>query len=123
MGAFLTHGGVNSMYESICAGVVNIFWPQSADQPLHAAYMSQIVRTGDGARPPARGGKVEGTSEAVAAEVEQVLADLGGPVGERKRKNLGIVRRKMLDDMREGGLATSLYRALINGFRGLFRTS
>ncbi|KAG8867582.1 hypothetical protein FRB98_004100 [Tulasnella sp. 332] len=81
------------------------------------------VRTGDGARPPARGGKVEGTSEAVAAEVEQVLADLGGPVGERKRKNLGIVRRKMLDDMREGGLATSLYRALINGFRGLFRTS
>ncbi|KAG8858440.1 hypothetical protein FRB96_005325 [Tulasnella sp. 330] len=114
MGAFLTHGGVNSMYESICAGVVNIFWPQSADQPLHAAYMSQIVRTGDGARPPARGGKVEGTSEAVAAEIEQVLADLVGSVGERKRKNLGVVRQKMLDDMKEGGVCDMALKGLLD---------
>lgn len=44
MGAFLTHGGVNSLFESILAGVLNIFWPVGWDQPLHAAYMSWTVR-------------------------------------------------------------------------------
>ncbi|KAG8876178.1 hypothetical protein FRB97_004356, partial [Tulasnella sp. 331] len=72
------------------------------------------VRTGDGARPPARGGKVEGTSEAVAAEIEQVLADLVGSVGERKRKNLGVVRQKMLDDMKEGGVCDMALKGLLD---------
>ncbi|KAG8991572.1 hypothetical protein FRB94_012431 [Tulasnella sp. JGI-2019a] len=112
MGAFLTHGGANSMNESILAGVLNIFWPHTADQPLHAAYMTENmdcafeliqVRTGIGAGPPARGGKVEGTPEAVAAEFKQVLTDIKGPVGERKRKNLNVIRQQILDDMKVGG--------------------
>lgn len=45
VGAFLTHGGINSLFESILAGVTNIFWPLLGDQPLHAAYMALKVRS------------------------------------------------------------------------------
>ncbi|KAG9007266.1 hypothetical protein FRB93_008089 [Tulasnella sp. JGI-2019a] len=121
MGAFLTHGGTNSLYESIQAGVLNIFWPQTADQPLHAAYMTENldcafeliqVRTGVGAGPPARGGKVEGTPEAVAAEFKQVLAEINGPVGERKQKNLNIIRQQFLDASKQGGEAEIALKGL-----------
>lgn len=44
LGAFLAHGGFNSLFESIMAGVLNIYWPFVADQPVHAAIMSQKVR-------------------------------------------------------------------------------
>lgn len=43
LAAFLTHGGANSTFESILAGVLNVFWPFAADQPVHACYMSQKV--------------------------------------------------------------------------------
>lgn len=43
IGSFLTHGGNNSMWESIGAGVLNVFWPFEADQPMHAAYMTEVV--------------------------------------------------------------------------------
>lgn len=45
LAAFLTHGGVNSLFESVVAGVINIFWPLGADQPVHSVYMSQSVRS------------------------------------------------------------------------------
>ncbi|KAG8991571.1 hypothetical protein FRB94_012430 [Tulasnella sp. JGI-2019a] len=123
MSAFLTHGGANSMNESILAGVLNIYWPQTADQPLHAAYMTENldcafeliqVRTGVGAGPPARGGKVEGTPEAVAAEFKQILADIKGPVGERKRKNLGAIRQRILEDMKAGGECHTAIKGLLD---------
>lgn len=43
IGSFLTHGGANSLWESIFAGVLNVFWPIMGDQPDYAAYMSQVV--------------------------------------------------------------------------------
>lgn len=42
-GAFVTHGGANSMWECILAGVVGVYWPIFADQPQHAAYLSTKV--------------------------------------------------------------------------------
>lgn len=39
-GVFLTHGGVNSMFETIVAGVLPVFWPFAADQPVIAAYLA-----------------------------------------------------------------------------------
>lgn len=46
VGAFLTHGGANSMFELIAAsgsGVMPVFWPLLSDQPIHAAYLAVTV--------------------------------------------------------------------------------
>ncbi|KAG8996339.1 hypothetical protein FRB94_008385 [Tulasnella sp. JGI-2019a] len=122
LGSFLTHGGNNSMFESIGAGVLNVFWPFEADQPIHSTYMSQVldcsweliqVRTGEGAQPPARGGKVEGTPAAVTAELKQILSEIKGEVGERKRKNLQVVRQQTFDALAEGGEVRKDMHALL----------
>ncbi|KAG8995280.1 hypothetical protein FRB93_001174 [Tulasnella sp. JGI-2019a] len=122
MGSFLTHGDNNSMFESIGAGVLNVFWPFDADQPVHSAYMSRVldcsweliqVRTGEGAQPPARGGKVQGTPAAVAAEFRQVLSEINGEVGKRRRKNLEVLRQKMFDALAEGGDVKKDVQALL----------
>ncbi|KAG9002475.1 hypothetical protein FRB94_003835 [Tulasnella sp. JGI-2019a] len=121
--AILSHGGANSMFESILANTISIFWPGSFDQPMHAAYLSQNldcafelmqVRTGKGAAAPYRGGKVEGTSEAVAAEFKQVLADLKGEVGDHKRRNLQKLHQQFVDAMREGGQCEGDLRELLS---------
>jgi len=122
LGAFLTHGGINSMNESIVADVPNIFWPFTGDQPLHAVYMTESldcafellqVRTGLGARPPCRGGKVEGTPEAVAAEFKQILVDLKGKVGDCKRKNLHALNQQFLEALKHDAEAETNLRAFL----------
>ncbi|KAG8845874.1 hypothetical protein FRB96_002242 [Tulasnella sp. 330] len=105
LGSFLSHSGNNSLFESIAAGVLNVFWPFAADQPIDAAYMTEVVRLGEGAKPPARGGKVEGTPAAVAAEFKQVLSEIKGAFGERKRENLMALRQEIFDALKEGGEA------------------
>jgi len=50
-----------------------------------------------------RGGNIEGTEEAVSAEIEQVIADLDGDVGARKKRNLEQLRHNMMQSMEEGG--------------------
>lgn len=42
LAAFVTHGGVNSMFECVLARVVPVFWPFAADQPIHASYLTNI---------------------------------------------------------------------------------
>ncbi|KAG8905658.1 hypothetical protein FRC00_013124 [Tulasnella sp. 408] len=113
-GAFISHGGVNSTFESIEANVLAIFWPITGDQHLNAAQMTLKVRTGTGARPPKRGGVVHGTDEALASEIENILLDLKGPVGDRKRKNLAAVRAQLLQDLEEGGDADLEVRKLLD---------
>ncbi|KAG8874086.1 hypothetical protein FRB97_006176 [Tulasnella sp. 331] len=103
LGSFLTHGGNNSMFESIAADVLNIFWPFDADQPIHAAYMTEVIRVGDAMKPPARGGKIEGTPAAVATEFKQILSEIKGAIGERKRGNLMALRQQMFEALKEGG--------------------
>lgn len=41
--AFITHGGINSTFETIATGVVPVFWPFAADQPNNAAYLTMAV--------------------------------------------------------------------------------
>ncbi|KAG8864346.1 hypothetical protein FRB96_006168 [Tulasnella sp. 330] len=113
LGSFLSHGGHNSMFESITAGVVNVFWPMIGDQPFHAAHMTQVVRVGGAAQPPARGGKVEGTPAAVAAEFRLILSEMKGEVGERKRRNLQVVRQQTLDALKVGGEVEKDMRACL----------
>lgn len=75
---------------------------------LDCAWELIQVRSGpNGLRPPARGGKVEGTPDALAAEVKQVLSELkeGNSVGERKKVNLMALREQTLNAMSDGGEA------------------
>ncbi|KAG8845877.1 hypothetical protein FRB96_002245 [Tulasnella sp. 330] len=110
------------MFESIAAGVPNILWPFDADQPIHAAYMAEVLdcswellqtRLGEGAQPPARGGKVEGTAEAVVAEFKQVLSEIKGEVGKRKRTNLMALRHQTFEALKEGGEVQKEVRACL----------
>ncbi|KAJ3015939.1 hypothetical protein NUW54_g917 [Trametes sanguinea] len=45
-GWFLTHGGHNSVTESITAGVPMIVWPFNADQPLNAVRITEVLGVG-----------------------------------------------------------------------------
>ncbi|KAG9049176.1 hypothetical protein FS837_010995 [Tulasnella sp. UAMH 9824] len=111
-GAFISHGGVNSTFESIEANVLAIFWPITGDQHLNAAHMTLNDR--DWCSPPKRRGVVYGTDEALASEIEHILSDLKGPVGDRKRKNLTAVRAQLLQDHAEGGDADLEVRRLLD---------
>ncbi|KAG8878583.1 hypothetical protein FRB98_006052 [Tulasnella sp. 332] len=114
LGSFLSHGGNNSMFESIAAGVLNIFWPFDADQPIHAAYMADVIRTGEAAQPPARGGKIEGSPAALTAEFKQIISEIKGDVGERKRKNLMALRQQTFNALKEGGEVQKDMRACLH---------
>ncbi|KAG8920316.1 hypothetical protein FRC00_010205 [Tulasnella sp. 408] len=103
IGVFLSHGGLNSMWEALLSKVLCVYWPFAVDQPLNAAYLTTKVRTGPGARPPRRGGEISGTNEAVAAEIEQIVEDIKGEVGKRKRSNLATLRESVLLGVKEGG--------------------
>lgn len=59
-----------------------------------------------------RGGKIERTPEAIKEEVNQVLADLSGAEGERKRRNLEIVRQEFVEAMKPGGEVDAEVRCL-----------
>ncbi|PAV19564.1 UDP-Glycosyltransferase glycogen phosphorylase [Pyrrhoderma noxium] len=97
-GWFLSHGGHNSVMESLTAGIPMILWPFDADQPGNAANVSVIhnagyelyeVRNGLGLRPLHRlGDKApEGTVEAVRREIREVLDKARGEDGKIKREN------------------------------------
>ncbi|KAG8944273.1 hypothetical protein FRC04_002069 [Tulasnella sp. 424] len=116
LGAFVTHGGANSTLEAVATAVVPIFWPFATDQPFNAAYLSQQldcgfeliqIRTGPGAGQPRRGGIVQGTEEAIKAEVKEVLKCLGGEVGRKKTSNLLELRARLAKSLELGGTADS----------------
>lgn len=125
-GWFVTHGGFNSIVESVYAGVPmyvrldpsrctiklssshhRICWPFSADQPLNTVHLTENldvayelleVRTGDGLKPVYRTGKAPiGTLEAVRAEAAAVLEKAFGGDGDRKRANIRKIREVSLE--------------------------
>ncbi|KAJ7450898.1 hypothetical protein FB451DRAFT_1410211 [Mycena latifolia] len=92
VGWFLTHGGWNSISESLCQGVPLIVWPTNAEQPVNAALLSSgpnpvaieliQVRTGTQLAPSLRGGpKITGTVEDASAEFKAVFEDARGAKG------------------------------------------
>ncbi|EKM51754.1 glycosyltransferase family 1 protein [Phanerochaete carnosa HHB-10118-sp] len=114
-GWFLTHGGFNSIVESIYAGVPMICWPFSADQPLNTLHLTENlnvayelleVRTGDGLKPIYRTGKAPtGTLEAVRTEAGSVLEKAFGEDGDRKRANIRKLREASFELWKPGGAA------------------
>ncbi|KAJ3006283.1 hypothetical protein NUW54_g3995 [Trametes sanguinea] len=114
-GWFVTHGGHNSVIESISAGTPLIAWPFHADQPLNAVRISEVlgigyelfeVRTGHGTHPLHRNGrKPAGTVDALKAEAKDVLAKAFGEDGTNKREKLLALARSFKNEWEEGGTA------------------
>ncbi|KAI0661267.1 UDP-Glycosyltransferase/glycogen phosphorylase [Cubamyces menziesii] len=113
-GWFLTHGGHNSVMESIIAGVPMIFWPFGADQPLSAVHVTDNLQAGyeliecrngtEGMKPIYRNGKTaQGTIEAFKSEALDILRKAFGEEGEQKRDNLHRVAEAMRREWDDGG--------------------
>ncbi|KAL7281193.1 hypothetical protein ACG7TL_004501 [Trametes sanguinea] len=114
-GWIVTHGGHNSVIESISAGVPLIVWPFNADQPLNAVRISEVlgigyelieVRTGHGTHPFHRNGrKPVGTIDALKAEAKDILTKAFGEDGAQKRDKLSALKSSFEHEWEEGGTA------------------
>ena len=112
-GWFLTHGGFNSISESLAQGVPMICWPMShGDQFMDAAMLStrdepvafELLQTRmfEARGPPGRGGGViKGEVEDVKREMRDVLTKARGKEGEVVRKNVEAMA-KLLREERDG---------------------
>ena len=91
----------------------SIFWPCDSDQPVNAAYMTDIlqagyelieVRTGFGLKPMLRSGRTPiGTLDAIRAEAREVLKCAFGEDGARKREKVQALQRAVLGEWKEDG--------------------
>ncbi|KAJ7053057.1 hypothetical protein C8F01DRAFT_1331286 [Mycena amicta] len=111
LGWFLTHGGFNSVTESLVEGIPMIIWPAGSEQPVNAAFFSAEpnpvaiellqIRTGAQIGPSLRHGdavKITGTVEDAVEEFRTVFADARGEKGQRIRANV----QRMAKVVREG---------------------
>ncbi|KAJ7920627.1 hypothetical protein B0H13DRAFT_1867356 [Mycena leptocephala] len=98
LGWFLTHGGFNSVSESLSQGIPLIVWPTNAEQPVNASLLSSgphpvaiellQVRTGPQLGPSLRGGPtITGTVEDASAEFTAVFKTARGSRGAILRAN------------------------------------
>ncbi|KAJ6569786.1 hypothetical protein DFH09DRAFT_429694 [Mycena vulgaris] len=120
VGWFLTHGGFNSISESLSQGVPLIVWPTIAEQPMNAALLSSEpnpvafellqIRTGPQLGPSLRGGpKITGTVEDTTAEFEGTFAAARGPKGVILTANAQRMARA-LREARAGEVSDELIR-------------
>ena len=109
----VSHGGYNGDLEAICAGVPQIVWPFTTDQPLVAVHITNVhetgyelleVRSGYGLKKIYRTGYTPlGTLDAVREEARDVLMRAFGEDGKKKRERLQEVRAAILREWDEGG--------------------
>ncbi|KAH9476237.1 UDP-glycosyltransferase 84A1 [Psilocybe cubensis] len=115
-GWFMTHGGHNSVLESLGSGIPMICWPFEADQPAGAAHMSINlkvafelieVRTGpNGMKPLLRSGhKASGTREAVGVEIRRVIDLCRGDQGKELRQNAMELKTELSKSWDENGIS------------------
>jgi MGT family glycosyltransferase len=88
--AFITHGGMNSAHESLCAGVPMVLIPQQAEQAMVA---QRIHDVGAGVALMPKDTFGDATPQQVSAALEQIL---GTPSYRQNAKRIG-------DDLRDGG--------------------
>ncbi|KAJ7743914.1 hypothetical protein DFH07DRAFT_890604 [Mycena maculata] len=120
VGWFLSHGGYNSVCESLSQGVPLIMWPTNAEQPLNAALLSSSpdpvaiellqIRAGSQVRPSLIWGPaITGAVADAAAEFKAVFADARGERGAVLTTN-AIRMAKALREARAGEAAAELVR-------------
>ncbi|KAJ7700410.1 hypothetical protein B0H17DRAFT_1195811 [Mycena rosella] len=120
VGWFLTHGGFNSVSESLSQGIPLIMWPTTAEQPVNATLLSsganpvafELVRTGSQLGPSLRSDTIiTGTVKDASAEFNATFAAVRGPEGARLRV-AGNARQmgKALREARAGEASEELIR-------------
>lgn len=125
IGWFLTHGGYNSLIESVLQNVPMIGWPLGADQPANVAHMTvnlniayEILeaRSGFGLNPMYRGITPKGTLEALEEEVRTILQKAFGEDGRQKRENIRQLKEKIKAGWREDGDSSVDLKKFIKDF-------
>ncbi|KAF8797535.1 UDP-Glycosyltransferase/glycogen phosphorylase [Phlegmacium glaucopus] len=125
-GWFVTHGGFNSITESLGSGIPLICWPCDADQPAAAAHLTENlnvafelfqVRSGEGLKVIHRNGIVpKGTREAVGIEIRQTLDLCRGEKGQELRRNAEGFKVKFAKAWEEDGIARKELRSLLRKY-------
>ncbi|KAJ7751883.1 hypothetical protein DFH07DRAFT_825790 [Mycena maculata] len=120
VGWFLTHGGFNSITESLSQGIPLIVWPTNAEQPINAALLSSEpnpvaiellqVRTGRQLGPSLRGGpNITGTVDDASAEFRAAFDAARGARGAVLTANARKLA-KALREARAGEASEELIR-------------
>ncbi|CAN1320439.1 UDP-glycosyltransferase 90A1 [Linum perenne] len=81
---FLSHCGLNSMMESVSAGVPILAWPMQAEQPLNARMVSEEIKVGLRVETCDRSIKGFVKSEGLSKMVKELME---GEKGKEVRKN------------------------------------
>ncbi|KAI0726412.1 hypothetical protein C8Q72DRAFT_532361 [Fomitopsis betulina] len=125
-GWFVTHGGHNSVIESITEGVPLICWPFAFNHSLNAVRVSEKLqigyelletRNGPGLRRAHRLGKApQGTLEAFIAEARDVLRKALGEDGVRKHRNVQRLRREVAQAWSRRGSSRRAVEDLLASF-------
>jgi len=125
-GWFVTHGGFNSVTESLGSGIPLICWPNTADQPtaavhvtenLNAAFELFEVRTGQGLKPIHRNGLTpKGTREAVGIELRQTIDLCRSEKGQELRSNAEKFKGKFAKAWEEDGIARQEMRNFLRKY-------
>jgi len=126
-GWFVTHGGFNSVTESLASGIPLICWPFSFDQPVAAAHVTENlnvafelfqVRTGQGLKGPvARNGLApEGTRHAVGIEIRQTIDLCRSEKGQELRSNAEKYKVKIKKAWEEDGVARQEIRNFLHKY-------
>jgi hypothetical protein len=123
VGWFLTHGGFNSVSESLTQGIPLIIWPVGGEQPINAAFLSAEpsplaielfqVRTGPQLGPSLHSNEqITGTVQAASEEFKATFAAARGARGAILRANA----EQMALALREArvGEASEEFKRLIN---------
>ncbi|KAJ0705148.1 putative UDP-glucuronosyl/UDP-glucosyltransferase [Helianthus annuus] len=101
IGAFWTHSGWNSTFESVCEGVPMICSPFWGDQPLDARYVSDAWKVGVYLE---NGWKREETTNAIRRVTED----------EEMRERSRVLKQKLDASMIEGGSSYESVESLVD---------
>lgn len=102
VGGFLTHGGWNSILESLVAGVPMICWPRRADQPVNSRYVSEVWKIGLDMKDICDRKVVEQMVNDVMVERRRELVKAADEMSELAKKSVG-----------EGGLSSCNFNRLV----------
>jgi len=125
-GWFITHGGFNSVTESLASGIPLIFFPLLADQPVAAVHVTENlhagvelfqVRSGEGLKPLHRNGLTPaGSREAVGIEVRETIDLCRSEKGQEIRSNAEKLKVEFANAWEEDGAARQEIRNFLHKY-------